>query len=120
MSFASALSGRQPSLRGHTVPKSLSPLKWTIALTCVIALVVAGFLIWLWQQNIQQAELDSQVARTLAAAGFTGRIESTLEKRLGRPLNRELAEAGRLLWFDTITGLNDDNTCGGCHSPTAA
>ena len=24
-----------------------------------------------------------------------------------------------MLWFDTITGLNDDNACAGCHSPTA-
>jgi cytochrome c peroxidase len=23
-----------------------------------------------------------------------------------------------MLWFDTIGGLNDDNTCAGCHSPT--
>jgi len=23
-----------------------------------------------------------------------------------------------MLWFDTITGLNNDNTCAGCHSPT--
>ncbi len=23
-----------------------------------------------------------------------------------------------MLWFDTITGLNDDNACAGCHSPT--
>ena len=29
-------------------------------------------------------------------------------------------DLGRLLWFDTITGLNDDNTCAGCHSPTPA
>jgi cytochrome c peroxidase len=41
-----------------------------------------------------------------------------LERRLGRPLDRRLANLGRLLWFDTITGLNDDNTCAGCHSPT--
>jgi cytochrome c peroxidase len=26
----------------------------------------------------------------------------------------------RLLWFDTVTGLNDDNSCAGCHSPTTA
>src|SRR6185503_4310277 len=25
---------------------------------------------------------------------------------------------GRLLWFDTLTGLNNDNSCAGCHSPT--
>jgi len=64
------------------------------------------------------AKLDQELAQTLTRQGFTGQIESTLEKRLGRPLNRNLAEIGRLLWFDTITGLNDDNTCGGCHSPT--
>jgi cytochrome c peroxidase len=28
------------------------------------------------------------------------------------------AELGRLLWFDILGGLNNDNTCGGCHSPT--
>jgi cytochrome c peroxidase len=50
--------------------------------------------------------------------GFTGRIEDTLEDRLGRHIDNELADLGRLLWFDTIGGLNNDNTCAGCHSPT--
>jgi cytochrome c peroxidase len=62
--------------------------------------------------------LDQRLSSTLAAQGFTGRIESTLTQRLGRPLNPQLANIGRLLWFDTITGLNNDNTCAGCHSPT--
>jgi cytochrome c peroxidase len=31
----------------------------------------------------------------------------------------QLADLGRNLWFDTLTGLNDDNACAGCHSPTA-
>lgn len=62
--------------------------------------------------------LDARLASVLNAAGFTGRVESTLEQRLGRRVDNQLAEAGRLLWFDTITGLNDDNTCAGCHSPT--
>ncbi len=66
-----------------------------------------------------EQELDAALAATLAEHAFTGRIESTLEQRLGRRLNRRLANIGRLLWFDTITGLNDDNTCTGCHSPTA-
>src|SRR5262245_18862137 len=61
--------------------------------------------------------LDNQLSSMLAAAGFTGRIESTLETRLGRRLNPELANLGRLLWFDTAGGLHSDNTCGGCHSP---
>jgi cytochrome c peroxidase len=62
--------------------------------------------------------LDAQLTVILRDQGFTGRIESTLAGRLGRPLDTRLADVGRLLWFDTITGLNGDNTCGGCHSPT--
>jgi cytochrome c peroxidase len=29
-----------------------------------------------------------------------------------------VADIGRLLWFDTVSGLNGDNSCAGCHSPT--
>jgi cytochrome c peroxidase len=61
--------------------------------------------------------LDSRLTQELRSEGFTGRIESTLTDRLGRPLDPRLADTGRLLWFDTITGLNDDNACAGCHSP---
>lgn len=68
--------------------------------------------------QLQGRKLDQALATTLRKAGFTGRIESTLEARLGRRLNPKLAKIGQLLWFDTITGLNDDNTCAGCHSPT--
>jgi cytochrome c peroxidase len=63
-------------------------------------------------------DTDNALRATLAKYGFTGRVEATLEQRLGRSLNPKLASLGRLLWFDTITGLNNDNTCGGCHSPT--
>jgi cytochrome c peroxidase len=62
--------------------------------------------------------LDEQLISRLREAGFTGRIESTLAVRLGRPVDQRLANVGRLLWFDTVTGLNRDNTCAGCHSPT--
>ena len=62
--------------------------------------------------------LDRDLETVLRRFGFTGRIEATLERKLGRRLNRQLADLGRLLWFDTITGLNNDNTCAGCHSPT--
>jgi len=62
--------------------------------------------------------LDAQLRADLAQQGFTGRVEQTLTERLGRPLDPRLANVGRLLWFDTVTGLNGDNTCGGCHSPT--
>jgi cytochrome c peroxidase len=62
--------------------------------------------------------LDARLTAKLHKAGFTGRIETTLETRLGRQLDQRLANIGRFLWFDTITGLNNDNTCAGCHSPT--
>jgi cytochrome c peroxidase len=61
--------------------------------------------------------LDHQLAKVLAAAGFTGSIESTLEARLGRPLDPALADLGRLLFFDKILSLHNDNSCAGCHSP---
>ena len=62
--------------------------------------------------------LDAELRSYLATLGFTGRIASTLEPRLGRRIDRQIAEVGRMLWFDPIGGLNDDNTCAGCHSPT--
>jgi cytochrome c peroxidase len=63
-------------------------------------------------------QLVRQLRDALAAQGFTGRVASTLEARLGRPIDHKLADLGRMLWFDIIGGLNNDNTCGGCHSPT--
>jgi cytochrome c peroxidase len=63
--------------------------------------------------------LDERLDAVLARHGFTGAIESTLESRLGRRIDRQLAETGRLLFFDTAVGLNNDNNCSGCHSPTA-
>ena len=62
-------------------------------------------------------QLDAQVRAALAEAGFTGTVGSSIETRLGRPLDRNLAFLGRMLWFDKIGGLHSDNTCGGCHSP---
>ena len=41
-----------------------------------------------------------------------------LEGRIGHRIDPQLVDLGRMLWFDTITGLNNDNTCAGCHSPT--
>jgi cytochrome c peroxidase len=65
-----------------------------------------------------QDPLDRELTAILRQLGFTGKIESTLEQRLGRHLDDKRANLGRLLWFDTIGGLNNYNTCAGCHSPT--
>src|SRR5262245_63368084 len=64
-----------------------------------------------------RSDLDDDLRAALVRAGFTGAVESTLQKRLGRPINIQLANLGRLLWFDKAGGLHSDNTCGGCHSP---
>jgi len=64
------------------------------------------------------SNLDAALRAYLTSHGFTGHIASTLEASLGRRIDRQLADVGRQLWFDPIHGLNGDNTCGGCHSPT--
>jgi cytochrome c peroxidase len=67
----------------------------------------------------QHDDLDAQLEIALRKAGFTGRVESTLPSRLGRPIDKRLADLGRKLFFDPIGGLHDDNTCAGCHAPSA-
>jgi cytochrome c peroxidase len=66
-----------------------------------------------------ESNLDRQLAAALADAGFTGRVQGSLERRLGRPVDRRLAELGRALFFDSLLGLHDDNSCAGCHAPAA-
>jgi cytochrome c peroxidase len=63
------------------------------------------------------SHLDRTLIRVLRDAGFTGNVEATLEARLGRRIDPELADLGRLLFFDKILGLHGDNSCSGCHSP---
>ena len=69
------------------------------------------------QTAFRSDDIDAALRAYLARHQFTGRIASTLEARLGRRVDHQLADVGRLLWFDPIQGLNDDNTCGGCHAP---
>jgi cytochrome c peroxidase len=63
-------------------------------------------------------DVDTALREYLGNLGFTGRVAQTLETRLGRKIDNQLADVGRNLWFDPIHGLNNDNTCAGCHSPT--
>jgi cytochrome c peroxidase len=65
------------------------------------------------------ASIDQRLSAVLRHHGFSGKIESTLEKRLGRKVDGRLAELGRNLFHDTIVGLNNDNSCAGCHSASA-
>ena len=67
--------------------------------------------------NAGSGNIDSQLGTILNRLKFTGRMESILEQRLGRKIDQKLAKVGQMLWFDTVTGLHDDNTCAGCHAP---
>lgn len=62
--------------------------------------------------------IDQRLSAVLHEQGFTGRVEESLERRLGRKLDPKLADVGRLLFFDRISNLHNDNTCAGCHAPT--
>ena len=63
--------------------------------------------------------LDQELKAALASHGFTGRIESTVQDRLGRAINEKLATAGHFLYYDAILSIKKDNACAACHSPTA-
>ena len=64
-------------------------------------------------------DLDDHLMAALSRAGFTGTVGSSIEARLGRPIDKKLANLGRLLFFDKIASLHSDNACAGCHSPSA-
>ena len=95
--------------------RHMTRLVLILSVVLVGAFVVAGA-----SSSGKPATIDQQLSIVLEQLGFTGRIESRLQERLGHNLDNRKIELGRLLWFDTIGGLNNDNTCGGCHSPTNA
>src|SRR5262249_4326109 len=68
-------------------------------------------------QDDEGSRLDRTLLAVLHDAGFTGKVEASLEARLGRHIDPALAELGRLLFFDKILGLHNDNSCAGCHAP---
>ena len=66
----------------------------------------------------------NDVRALLLEHGVTGTVEASLAARLGRAVNPDLADLGRLLFFDRALGLHSDpdgsngNSCAGCHSPS--
>jgi len=96
----------------------LKPLTRRIAFSLCGLLIAIASKPYVTQAAQTNLRLDDQLIAVLQQQGFTGRVQSTLEQRLGRHLNAGLADLGRLLFFDTVTGLNNDNNCSGCHSPT--
>jgi cytochrome c peroxidase len=60
--------------------------------------------------------LNEQLTALLKQHLFTGRVGLSLEQRLGRKVDNQLADLGRLVFHDSLLGLNDDNSCSGCHA----
>ena len=88
-------------------------------------LIAAGAVIWassfalvVHADDDRGSSLEARLARVLRQHDFTGRVEQTLPDRLGRRIEDDLANLGRLLWFDNVHSLHRDNTCAGCHSPS--
>jgi cytochrome c peroxidase len=98
--------------------KSPAPVVRSLAASAALALSVAALAAPV-DREVQPDPLDVLLASALESAGFTGRVEEQLAARLGRPVDYRLAELGRLLFFDPVGALHDDNACAGCHAPSA-
>lgn len=66
--------------------------------------------------NSSDTVLNEQLSAVLNQHSFTGRVGLSLEKRLGRKIDNQLADLGRLAFHDSLLGLNNDNSCSGCHA----
>ncbi len=69
-------------------------------------------------RDSNQNSLDRELSNVLRQNEFTGNIEATLERRLGRRIDNKLADLGRNLFHDTIVSLKGDQSCAACHSAT--
>ena len=101
----------------NSLMKRVTGCRLLPAALSVIAVVIS---IYPWDSQADDdytSRLDRTLINVLRAAGFSGKVEATLEARLGRRINPALADLGRLLFFDKILGLHGDNSCAGCHSP---
>jgi cytochrome c peroxidase len=87
----------------------------------LIALVVGGamFVTPRISAGSGNSALDDQLTAVLSQFGFTGRVGQSLEQRLGRKVDNQLADLGRLAFHDSLLGLADDNSCAGCHAAAA-
>jgi cytochrome c peroxidase len=84
----------------------------------IVALMCVGVVLLSPKASANSTDdvLNEQLSAILSQQGFTGRVGLSLEKRLGRKIDTQLADLGRLVFHDSLLGLNDDNSCSGCHS----
>jgi cytochrome c peroxidase len=103
-------------------------IKWLKVTVVLLIILGCSVVMFAPSQNVKAWEvapdegnsgdnnLSGLLTARLAELGFTGRIESTIERRLGRQIDNHLAELGGLAFHDSLLGLNDDNSCAGCHA----
>jgi cytochrome c peroxidase len=84
----------------------------------IVALICVGAVVLSPRASATSTDdvLSEQLSAILSQHGFTGRVGLSLEQRLGRKIDNQLADLGRLAFHDSLLGLNDDNSCSGCHS----
>lgn len=84
----------------------------------ILALICVGVIVLTPKVSATSVDdaLNEQLSAVLSYHGFTGRVGLSLEQRLGRKIDNQLADLGRLAFHDSLLGLNDDNSCAGCHS----
>lgn len=87
----------------------------------LISLVIGGAMLLTRSTSASGGDsvLNDQLSTVLSQHGFTGTAGSFMEKRLSRKIDNQLADLGRNLFHDPVVGLNNDNSCSGCHSATA-
>ena len=86
--------------------------------TAFLALMCVGVVVLSPGASAASADdtLNEQLSGFLSQYGFTGRVGLSLEQRLGRKIDNQLADLGRLAFHDSLLGLNNDNSCSGCHA----
>src|SRR5215510_16057566 len=84
---------------------------WLAVVACAVVAFTPGT-----SANGDDSALNDQLSALLNLHGFTGRVGQSLEERLGRKIDNQLADLGRLAFHDSLLGLNDDNSCSGCHA----
>ena len=82
---------------------------WPELRGCSYSILHAGANAW---------SLDQQLETVLAQHGFTGRIESTLERDWAAPSTVSSRTPAGCSFSTPSAGLNNDNNCSGCHAPT--
>src|ERR1044072_7284827 len=93
-----------------------------LKLTVVLFTLVAGGAMSLARGTAARAggsALDEALRAALDEQGFTGRVGQSLEARLGRQVDKQLADLGRRAFHDSLLALGDDNSCAGCHAAPA-